>query len=54
VGRKRADAQIVAEKEKKKAKRQKFLGPATVVKPALIGAGALFVVQGAMRVFLHA
>ena len=48
--RKRADAQDVAKKEK----REKFLGPATVVKPALIGAGALFVIQGAMRMFLHA
>ena len=54
MGRKRADAQVVAKKEKKKGKREKFLGPATVVKPALIGAGALFVVQGAMRMFLHA
>jgi hypothetical protein len=35
-------------------KKEKFLGPATVVKPALIGAAALFVVQGAMRMFLHA
>jgi hypothetical protein len=38
----------------KKAKREKYLGPSTVVKPALIGAGALFVVQFAMRMFLHA
>ena len=35
-------------------KREKLLGPATVVKPALLGAAALFVVQGAMKVFLHA
>jgi hypothetical protein len=45
-------------KEKKaksaKGKKEKFLGPATVVKPALIGAAALFVVQGAMHMFLHA
>jgi hypothetical protein len=38
----------------KKPKREKFLGPATVVKPALFGAAALFVIQGAMRMFLHA
>lgn len=38
----------------KKAKTEKVLGPATVVKPALIGAGALFVVQTAMKVFLKA
>jgi hypothetical protein len=38
----------------KKAKREKFLGPATVMRPALIGAAALFVVQGAMRMFLKA
>jgi hypothetical protein len=38
----------------KKAKREKFLGPATVMRPALIGAAALFVIQGAMRMFLHA
>jgi hypothetical protein len=49
----------VAEKEKSKeksktGKREKLLGPATVVKPALFGAAALFVVQGAMKVFLHA
>jgi hypothetical protein len=48
----------VAEKEKsekpKKAKRERFLGPATVVKPALLGAAALFVIQSAMKVFLHA
>jgi hypothetical protein len=38
----------------KKAKRERYLGPATVVKPALFGAAALFVVQGAMRMFLKA
>lgn len=38
----------------KKAKREKVLGPATVVKPALLGALVLFVIQGAMRMFLHA
>ncbi len=38
----------------KKPKRERFLGPATVVKPALFGAAVLFVIQGAMRVFLHA
>ena len=40
--------------KKGKGKREKFLGPATVVKPALIGAFALLVVQVAMRTFLHA
>jgi hypothetical protein len=43
-----------SEEKPKKAKREKFLGPATVVKPALLGAAALFVIQGAMKVFLHA
>jgi hypothetical protein len=38
----------------KKDKRERYLGPATIVKPALIGAAALVVVQGAMRMFLHA
>jgi hypothetical protein len=38
----------------KKAKRAKVLGPATVVKPALIGATVLLVVQTVMKVFLHA
>ena len=38
----------------KKAKREKYLGPATVMRPALIGAAALFVIQFAMRTFLHA
>ena len=40
--------------KKSKDKREKYLGPATVAKPALIGAAALFVIQGAMRMFLHA
>ena len=48
----------MADKEKakksKSAKAEKFLGPATVVKPALIGAGGLFVIQTAMKVFLKA
>ena len=43
---------VVAKKGKQK--REKYLGPATVVRPALIGAAALFVIQGAMRMFLHA
>jgi hypothetical protein len=38
----------------KKAKREKYLGPATVVRPALIGAGVLLVIQVAMQVFLKA
>ena len=38
----------------KKAKKERYLGPATVVKPALFGAGALFVIQFAMKTFLHA
>jgi hypothetical protein len=38
----------------KKEKRERYLGPATVVKPALFGAGVLFLIQGAMKVFLHA
>ena len=38
----------------KKAKREKVLGPATVMKPALFDAAVLFVIQTAMRVFLHA
>jgi hypothetical protein len=41
---------IVAKKDKK----ERFFGPATVAKPALFGAGALFVVQTAMKVFLKA
>jgi hypothetical protein len=40
--------------ESLQAKAEKVLGPATVVKPALIGAGALFVIQTAMKVFLKA
>ena len=38
----------------KKSKRERFLGPSTVVKPALFGAGMLLVIQGAMKMFLHA
>jgi hypothetical protein len=38
----------------KKAKRERYLGPSTVVKPALFGACVLVVVQGAMKMFLHA
>jgi hypothetical protein len=38
----------------KKGKRERFLGPSTVVKPALFGAGMLVVIQGAMKMFLHA
>jgi hypothetical protein len=37
----------------KKPKREKYLGPATVVKPALFGAFVLVVIQGAMKMFLH-
>ena len=40
--------------KKGKGKRERYLGPATVVKPALLGAGMLFVIQFAMRMFLHA
>ena len=40
---------------KGKGKKQKnVLGPKTLVKPCLIGAGTLFVVQTAMKVFLKA
>jgi hypothetical protein len=35
-------------------KKQRFLGPSTVVKPCLLGAGLLYVVQTAMQVFLKA
>ena len=35
-------------------KKQKVLGAKTVVKPCLIGAGVLYVVQFAMRAFLKA
>src|SRR5665213_3699888 len=38
----------------KKDKPPRVLGPATIVKPALFGAAGLFLVQGAMKVFLHA
>jgi hypothetical protein len=39
----------------KKGKKEKAgLGPKTVVRPCLIGAGMLFVVQTAMKVFLKA
>jgi len=38
----------------KKGKKEKFLGPATVVRPALFGAAALFVIQAAMHTFLKA
>jgi len=38
----------------RKGKRERFIGPATVARPALIGAGALYLVQVAMKVFLHA
>ena len=38
----------------KKGKRERYLGPATVVKPAFIGAAVLLVIQGAMKMFLHA
>jgi hypothetical protein len=47
---KQADPHVMA----KKPKRERYLGPATVVKPALIGASALLVIQGAMKMFLHA
>ena len=46
----RADTSNVA----KKPKAEKMLGPATVAKPALICAGILCVIQGAMKLFLHA
>ena len=55
---KHADARVVAKKDKgegkAKGKREKVLGPATVVKPALFGAAGLLVIQGAMKMFLHA
>jgi hypothetical protein len=38
----------------KKGKRERHLGPSTVVKPALFGAVALFLIQTALKVFLHA
>ena len=37
----------------KKEKPGKILGPSTVVKPALFGTAILFVIQGAMKMFLH-
>jgi len=40
--------------KKSGGKKERFLGPATVVKPALIGATGLLVVQVVMRTFLHA
>jgi hypothetical protein len=40
--------------KKGKGKKERYLGPATVVKPALIGAAGLLLIQGAMRMFLHA
>jgi len=38
----------------KGGKKIKYLGPATVVKPCLMGAAILFVIQTAMAVFLKA
>jgi hypothetical protein len=40
--------------KKGKGKGKRYLGPATVVKPALIGAFMLLVIQGALKMFLHA
>ena len=38
-----------------KGKKNKVsLGPSTIAKPCLIGAAALFVIQGAMKMFLGA
>jgi hypothetical protein len=37
-----------------KGKQPKYLGPATVVKPCLMGAAVLFVIQTAMAFFLKA
>ena len=45
---------MAKEKKAKSAKGAKYLGPATVVKPALFGAAGLFLIQGAMKVFLKA
>ena len=45
---------LMAKKGTKAAKRERVLGPATVVKPALFGAAGLVVIQGAMKMFLHA
>jgi hypothetical protein len=39
---------------KGKGKKERFLGPSTVVKPCLFGAGLLYVVQVAMQTFLKA
>jgi hypothetical protein len=36
----------------KKEKTERVLGPSTVAKPALMGAGILFVLQTVMHVFL--
>ena len=47
------DIPIVAKKGKA-AKSKRVLGPSTVVRPALVGAAILFVVQTAMHVFLKA
>jgi hypothetical protein len=44
----------VAKKKGNGGKKERFLGPATVAKPALMGATLLFVVQTAMKVFLKA
>ena len=41
-------------KGKAKGKKEKVLGPATVVRPALFGVAILYVVQTALRVFLKA
>lgn len=38
----------------KGATKVKYLGPATVVKPCLMGAAVLFAIQTAMAVFLKA
>ena len=37
-----------------KEKKERVLGPSTVVKPALWGAATLLLLQTVMRVFLHA
>jgi hypothetical protein len=39
---------------KGKGKKEKVLGPSTIAKPCLFGAGFLYVVQVAMQVFLKA
>jgi hypothetical protein len=43
---------VVAKKGKRT--KQRFLGPATIAKPALFAAGLLYVVQVAMKIFLKA